>query len=77
MEFSSNFSFNFGENTNLYYKLLKEEDFDFKAKDIILNIRQNSDLIKVTLDCKTVLDFKIGVNALIKSLEVIDKTLNL
>lgn len=76
MNLISNFSFDFGDKNNIYYKLLSEEDFDFKSKDINIKVIKK-DLLEVKVVCHSVLDLKIASNALIKSLEVIDKTLNL
>jgi len=76
MDLNSTFLFNFEKDTDLYYNLLKEEDFNFKTKDISLNILKVDDLIKVELSSNSVLELKIGTNALIKSLEIINKTLN-
>lgn len=70
----SKFSFDFGKQNEFYYKLLKEEDFDFKTKNININLILNKQL-ECILSVESVLDLKIGVNALIKSLEVIGKTL--
>ena len=75
MDLNSTFLFNFEKDTDLYYKLLKEEDFDFKTKDISLNVLKEGNQVKVVLSSNSVLELKIGTNALIKSLEVIDKTL--
>lgn len=69
-----NFSLNFGKDNNFFYKLLKEEDFDFKTKDILIKIEKEKNL-KVDIECNSVLDLKIATNALIKSLETIEKTL--
>lgn len=76
MKLQSSFSFDFGKLNETYYKLLSEEDFDFKTKDINFEVLYNSE-VKVNLKCSSVLDLKIATSALIKSLEVIDKTLNI
>ena len=75
MKFNSNYSFDFGSNNKLYLDLLSEEDFDFKTKDINIEVSENNNKVEVSLICDSVLDLKIGTNALIKSLEVITKTL--
>ncbi len=76
MNFKSTFILDFGKENNLYYELLKEEDFDFKTKDININIGKNNNNLEIDVVCNCVLDLKIGINALIKSLEIINKTLN-
>jgi hypothetical protein len=77
MNIISEFTFNFGEQTKTYFKLLEEEDFDFKTKDINFYFNLDSDKINVKIDAKSILELKIGTTALIKTLEVIEKTLNL
>lgn len=77
MRLNSKFSFDFGEQKNFFYKLLSEEDFDFKTKNITLEINLKDGLVLVNLFAESVLDLKIGSSALIKSLEIIDKTLNI
>ncbi len=72
---SATFSFNFGDLNDFYFKLLKEEDFDFKSKQILINIENNRKL-DIGVECSNVLDLKIVTNALIKSIETINKTLN-
>ena len=76
MSLKSSFCFDFGNLNENYYKLLTEEDFDFKNKDIKLSINLTNSL-DVELDVGSVLDLKIATSALIKSLEIIDKTLNI
>ena len=71
-----NFSFDFGDLNPTYFKLLLEEDFDFKTKKINFEILNNSNSIDVNVIASSVLDLKIGTTALIKSLEIIEKTLN-
>jgi hypothetical protein len=71
----SNFSFNFGNLNDFYYKLLIEEDFDFKTKKIVINITNDKSL-NVKVECNNVLDLKIATNALIKSVETIEKSIN-
>lgn len=76
MIIKSNLSLNFDSLNDFYFDLLKEEDFDFKTKDINILISK-SDSIDVQILCNSVLEFKIASNALIKSLEVINKTLEI
>lgn len=75
MKLESSISLNFGDLNNLYYNLLIEEDFDFKTKNIFLNIEKTINGILVKITTESILDLKIGSTALIKSLEIIEKTI--
>lgn len=77
MKLASNLKLNFGKKNEMFYSLLKEEDFDFKTKEILVKIEKLDEEIFVNLECSSVLDLKIATNALIKSLEIIEKTLNI
>lgn len=74
-KFSSNFKLDFGRLNDFYYNLLIEEDFDFKSKSIDIDIQKNS-MLEIRVLCNSILDLKIGVTALIKSLEVIERARN-
>jgi hypothetical protein len=63
------------KDSDLFYSLLSEEDFDFKTKDILISISREKDLILANIECSSILDLKIATNALVKSLEVINKSL--
>lgn len=76
MKFISILKLDFENSNDLYYSLLKEEDYDFKTKDISIDVEKENDHILVSLVCNSILDLKIATNALIKSLEVIEKTLS-
>ena len=76
MKCVSSFSFDFEDLNESFYKLLKEEDFNFKTKNIGMKVSLGN-TIEVKLEADSILDLKIGSNALIKSLEIIDKTLNI
>ena len=76
MKISSKHVLNLGSNTELYFKLLSEEDYDFKTKKIEFDIQKNDDSIIVNILAGSILDLKIADSAFIRSLEVIDKTLN-
>ena len=77
MKFKSFFNLELGKNTNLYYDLLIEEDFDFKTKNIQIQIqKENDSILNLNVLSDSIIDLKIGVNAVIKSLEIISKTLN-
>lgn len=79
MKFISTFSLEFESNITLdiYFNLLIEEDFDFKSKNIRVNFEKQDSFIKVFVSGDSILDLKIATNALIKTLEVIEKTLNI
>ena len=77
MRLNSNYFFEFGDQNSTYYKLLCAEDFDFKTKDIVINIKLEDSRVLVNIDVSCILDLKIATTALIKSLEIIDKTLNI
>jgi len=79
MKFSSTFNLEFSSNEvqEIYFKLLIEENFDFKSKNIGINFNNNNSFIEVLMSGNSVLDLKIATNALIKTLEVIEKTLNI
>ena len=74
-EIVATFSFDLEDKTKFFYELLKEEDFDFKTKDILVDVKDEKNL-KIEIVCSSILDLKIASNALIKSLEIIEKTLN-
>ncbi len=75
MSIKSSITCDFKEKNSLYYELLSEEDFEFKTKDILLDVKRKKDKVEIQIEADSVLDFKIGTSALIKSLEVITKTL--
>jgi len=79
MKFSSTFNLEFDSNEvqEIYFKLLIEENFDLKSKNIGINFNNNNSFIEVLMSGNSVLDLKIATNALIKTLEVIEKTLNI
>jgi len=72
----SSFELDFSSNNQIYFDLLIEEDFNFKNKDINVDINLNN-LINIEIQATSVLELKIATNAIIKSLEVITKTLDL
>lgn len=73
----STFSLNFEDQTQLYYDLLNDEDFDFKTKNIQIKITQNNSSLIITIHCDTILDLKIANSAILRSLEIINKTLQI
>lgn len=65
--------------SDFYYNLLKEEDFDFRNKNIdltILNDSKNNNL-KININTDSLIDLKIANSAVIKSFEIIQKTINI
>lgn len=65
------------KDLEFYFKLLKEEDFDFRNKNInILILKEKKDLV-VKIKAESFLDIKIGFSAVLKSLEIIYKSLNI
>lgn len=76
MNILSDLILNFGNKTDTYFSLFLEEDFDFKTKNIIINFeKQQNNKIKINFEVEKILELKIAMNAIIKSLEIIDKTL--
>ena len=76
--YRTSFLLNFGSRTNKYFQLLSEEDFDFKTKNIGIDILKNDkNTVKVELSCDSLIELKIATTAVIKSLEIIEKTLNI
>jgi len=79
MKLVNNFILDFEnlEVNKVYFDLLKEEDFIFKTKDIFVNINFRENKIFLEIVAGSILDLKIGNSAVIKSLEIIDKTLEI
>jgi len=76
MNFSSNFFLDFGEEAETYFSLLSNEDFDFKTKNILVKVTKEGPVVSVRLECDCVLDLKIASSSIIRSLEVIKKTIS-
>lgn len=68
-------TFDFDREAENYASLLREEDFDFRNKKIEIEVKQFDSKVEIALSTNSILEFKIGVSALTKSLEVISKTL--
>ncbi|MFW5704652.1 MAG: hypothetical protein ACOCXG_02305 [Nanoarchaeota archaeon] len=71
----ASFSLDFGVNSSYFYNVLKDEDFDFKSKDIFFQVCEKDSSVGVEVRANSILDLKIATSALIKSLEIIQKTL--
>ena len=75
MIFKSDFKLDFNKLNNLYFNLLSNEDFDFKTKNINIIIKKlDSGIIHIFFESNSVIDLKIAVNAIIKSIEIINKS---
>jgi len=77
MTFNSNYSLELGSKVDIYFNLLSEEDFDFKTKNILINISKTNNSINIDIICEKLLDLKIANSAIIRSLEIITKTLKI
>lgn len=75
MKFQSSFQLDVGGLSEIYFTLLKEEDFNFKTKDISILVEKNNSLVEIIIKANSILDIKIGSTAVIKSLEIIDKVI--
>lgn len=77
MKYSIHYSLSLGENLQTFYSLLKEEDFDFKTKNIVVSISKDDKSLCIKVSCDSLIELKIGTTAVQKSLDIIEKTLNL
>lgn len=77
MSFNSKYSLELGLKVDLYFNLLSDEDFEFKTKNILINISKNNTIIDIDIICTNLLDLKVANSAIIKSLEIITKTLKI
>jgi hypothetical protein len=67
--------FSFGVETPKYYSLLLEEDFEFKTKNIKVDVEKtNEETLVIQIKTSSLIDSKIGISAVLKSLEIIEKT---
>lgn len=76
MKLKTNYNLDFEDLNQIYYNLLLEEDFNFKNKNIKINLTFDK-VICVEVLSDSFLELKIGNLALIKSLEIINKTLKI
>jgi hypothetical protein len=74
MKVKTQFSFDVGKDVDVYYALLNEEDFEFKTKQISLTLEKQGSVILVTISAQSFIDCKIAVSAVLKSVEIIEKT---
>lgn len=77
MIFTSVLVLDFKDENKLYFDLLKEEDFNFSPKNIKINIEQKNSKIEINFQGDSILNLKIASNAILKTLEIITKTLNI
>jgi hypothetical protein len=75
MSFVSEFFFDFSDENSYFYDLLLEEDFDFNNREISIDFFL-IDSLKVVVQADSFLNLKIGVSSLMKSVEIIKKTLD-
>jgi hypothetical protein len=73
----SSFSLHLGDKIDLYFSLLSDENFDFKTKNILVNLEKQNNSIIIDITCENLLDIKIANSAIIRSLEIIEKTLKI
>ncbi len=64
-------------HSDLFYSLLSQEDFDFKTKEISIIISKDGDKVLADIKCSSILDLKIATTAIVKSLEIINKSLEI
>ena len=65
------------KDSSLYYDVLKEEDFNFNNKSISVEVMKGEKgLLSIKVLAGNLLDIKIGINAVLNSLIVMDKSLN-
>jgi hypothetical protein len=74
---NSSFSLDLGDKVDLYFSLLSDENFDFKTKNILVNLEKKNNSIIINITCESLLDIKIANSAIIRSLEIIEKTLKI
>lgn len=73
MNYTSTFKLKL-DNVNDVHTLLLDEDFDFKNKDIVVDILKEKDCLNISVSCNSLIELKIANSAIIKSLEIIQKT---
>ncbi len=74
---TSSFSLDLGDKVDLYFSLLCDENFEFKTKNILVKLEKQNNSILINMTCETLLDIKIANSAIIRSLEIIEKTLKI
>ena len=68
------YDLDFLNNSDFYYKILSQENFNFKTKDIKVSIKKLKNRVKIVSNVKNILDLKIVTSTISKTLEVIEKT---
>ena len=68
------YDLDFLNNSEFYYKILSQENFNFKTKDIKVSIKKLKNRVKIVSSVKNILDLKIVTSTISKTLEVIEKT---
>ena len=64
------------DKVHLYSKILSEEDFEFGNKNINVEVSCEGEILKIEVFASTIHELKIGVSSVIKSLEVVEKTIS-
>ena len=77
MKLSTRYNLDLGNQKHLYAQLLQEEDFDFKTKDVKVTILEEDSSLIIDVEANSLLELKIGTSAVMKSLEIISKTLEI
>ena len=73
----TNFNLDFEKNTDVFYRLLKEEDFSFSNRSINIEVKKVGKNVDLNLEADSILNLKIGLNSIMNSLEIIDKTIKI
>ena len=68
------FNLNFEKDSKFYYNILKEENFNSKKKNIIVDINILNSEINLNIICKNIIGLKIATNSIINTLDIINKT---
>ena len=79
MIFENNFSLSFDkiDDLNTYFSLLEDNDFDFKTKDIKMEINKKGLKIDTCILAKTFIELKIANSSFMSCVEIINKTLKI
>lgn len=77
MKLSTVYELDFGNKSSFFVELLKEEDFDFKTKSVVVNVSLKYSKVFIEVFADSLLELKVGTSSVMKSLEIISKTLAL